>query len=46
MRRPAFPLILSFSREGRRDAAATGTPAPSPLAGEGWGEGFSRFADR
>ncbi len=34
------PLILSFSREGRRDVGAMPQARkPSPLAGEGWVRG-------
>ena len=34
------PLTLSLSREGRGNALSTAASAtPSPLAGEGWGEG-------
>ncbi len=41
------PLTPALSREGRGDAFAFAAMTPSPLAGEGWGEGaFCEAIDR
>ena len=40
MRQSALPLILSFSRKGRRDAVANASVLPLPLRERGGMRGF------